>query len=55
MAKDRIDVIEPPANQEWLHRTSFFRDPEHNTIEIFADIHPRETLAQLSSAYQVVD
>ena len=43
-----IGVIEKPTNQDWPHRTLFFRDPENNIIEIFADIHPRET-AEFSS------
>lgn len=55
LAEDRIDIIEPPTNQDWPHRTLFFRDPEHNIIEVFADIHPRETLAEPSGAHQVVD
>ena len=53
--EDGIDIIEPPTNQDWPHRTLFFRDPEHNVIEIFADIHPRETLAEPSGVHQVVD
>ncbi len=55
LAENRIDVIEPPTNQDWPHRTLFFRDPEHNIIEIFADIHPAETLAEPSGLHQVVD
>lgn len=55
LAEDRIDVIESPTNQDWPHRTLFFRDPENNIIEIFADIHPRETLAEPSGVHQVVD
>ncbi|WP_170415443.1 VOC family protein [Ruegeria atlantica] len=49
-----IDVIEPPTNQDWTHRTLFFRDPENNIIEIFADIHPRETEARPSGVHQIV-
>ncbi len=33
-----IAVIEPPEDQPWGHRTLFFSDPEHNVIEIYADI-----------------
>ncbi len=55
LVADSIDVIEPPTNQDWPHRTVFFRDPEHNIIEIFADIHPSETLAEPSGVHQVVD
>ncbi|MEM7528292.1 MAG: VOC family protein [Pseudomonadota bacterium] len=50
-----IDVIEEPTNQDWCHRTLFFRDPENNVIEIFADIHPRETLSAPSGVHQLVD
>ncbi|MEM9279533.1 MAG: VOC family protein [Pseudomonadota bacterium] len=49
-----IDVIEAPTNQDWCHRTLFFRDPENNIIEIFADIHPRETLDKPSGAHLLV-
>ena len=55
LVADRIDVIEPPTNQDWPHRTLFFRDPEHNIIEIFAEIHPSESLAKSSGVHQVVD
>ncbi|WP_299778433.1 VOC family protein [uncultured Roseobacter sp.] len=55
LVQDGFDVIEPPTNQDWTHRTLFFRDPEHNIVEIFADIHPRETLAEPSGVHQVVD
>lgn len=38
------EVIEPPTAQDadWGHRTLYFADPEHNIIEIYADIHPRD-------------
>ncbi len=49
-----LDVIEPPTNQDWTHRTLFFRDPENNIIEIFADIHLSETLAEPSGVHQIV-
>ncbi len=48
-----IDVIEPPTNQDWTHRTLFFRDPENNIIEIFADIHPDETRDEPSGMHQL--
>ncbi len=49
------DIIEGPTNQDWCHRTLFFRDPENNVIEIFADIHPRETLPSPSGAHLLVN
>lgn len=49
------DVIEPPTNQDWPHRTLFFRDPEHNIIEVYADIHPSEALAEPSGAHLLTE
>ena len=49
-----IEVIEKPTNQDWTHRTLFFRDPENNIIEIFADIHPRDTATAPSGVHQIV-
>lgn len=33
-----VSIMEPPTDQPWGHRTLFFADPEHNVIEIYADI-----------------
>ncbi len=33
-----VPIIEPPADQDWGHRTLFFSDPEGNVLEIFADL-----------------
>jgi len=49
-----IDVIEEPTDQDWPHRTLFFRDPENNVIEIFADIHTRDTLPEPTGAHLLV-
>ena len=49
-----IEVIEKPTNQEWPHRTLFFADPENNIIEIFSDIHPRDTASSPSGNHQVM-
>ncbi|GGX60143.1 hypothetical protein GCM10007385_31750 [Tateyamaria omphalii] len=49
-----VKVIEGPMNQDWAHRTLFFHDPEYNIIEIYADIHPRETLAGPSGVHLLV-
>ena len=37
-----VSIIEQPTSQDaaWGHRTLFFRDPENNILEIYADIHP---------------
>lgn len=50
-----INVIEPPTDQDWPHRTLFFADPENNIIEIFADIHPRETASTSSGVHRVIE
>lgn len=49
-----VEVIEQPTNQDWAHRTLFLRDPEFNIIEIYADIHPRETLPAPSRVHRLI-
>lgn len=50
-----IEVIEPPTDQDWPHRTLFFRDPENNILEIYADIHLRDTLPRPSGVHQTAE
>jgi catechol 2,3-dioxygenase-like lactoylglutathione lyase family enzyme len=33
-----VQLSLPPTNQPWGHRTLFFRDPDGNVLEIYADI-----------------
>lgn len=33
-----VTILDPPTDQSWGHRTLFFADPEHNVLEIYADI-----------------
>jgi len=33
-----IAIVAPAADQRWGHRTMFFRDPDGNLLEIYADI-----------------
>jgi catechol 2,3-dioxygenase-like lactoylglutathione lyase family enzyme len=33
-----IDLLSPPTDRAFGHRTLFFRDPDGNLLEIFADI-----------------
>ena len=33
-----IEILDPPKDQSFGHRTLFFRDPEGNVLEIFAEI-----------------
>jgi catechol 2,3-dioxygenase-like lactoylglutathione lyase family enzyme len=32
-----IPLLSPPTDQPWRHRTLFFRDPDGNLMEIYAD------------------
>ena len=33
-----VDIAKAPADQPWGHRTLFFRDPDGNVLEIYAEI-----------------
>jgi len=33
-----VDLLSPPTDQAFGHRTLFFRDPDGNLLEIFAEI-----------------
>jgi uncharacterized glyoxalase superfamily protein PhnB len=33
-----IEITHPPIDQPWSHRTLFFRHPDGNVLEIYADI-----------------
>ena len=33
-----VKIELPPTDQSWGHRTAFFRDPDGNVLEIYADI-----------------
>jgi lactoylglutathione lyase len=33
-----VAITHPPTDQPWGHRTLFFRDPDGNVLEIYADI-----------------
>ncbi|HEX5808562.1 MAG TPA: VOC family protein [Anaerolineales bacterium] len=34
----QVQILEPPRDQDYGHRTLFFRDPEGNIIEIYAEL-----------------
>jgi catechol-2,3-dioxygenase len=34
----QVDILEPPKNSPSGHRTVFFKDPEGNVLEIYADL-----------------
>ena len=33
-----VDLLSPPTDQAFGHRTLFFRDPDGNLLEVFAEI-----------------
>jgi len=33
-----VTIVAPATDQRWGHRTMFFRDPDGNLLEIYADI-----------------
>ncbi|ACG71267.1 Glyoxalase/bleomycin resistance protein/dioxygenase [Anaeromyxobacter sp. K] len=33
-----VPIVSPPTDQPWGHRTLFFRDPDGNVLEIYADL-----------------
>lgn len=38
LAERGVTILSPPTDQPWGHRTVFFRDPDGNVLEIYADI-----------------
>ena len=38
LMRQGIDLLSPPTDQTFGHRTLFFRDPDGNLLEIFAEI-----------------
>ncbi|MFZ5784368.1 MAG: VOC family protein [Pseudomonadota bacterium] len=36
-----VGLLSPPTDQPFGHRTLFFRDPDGNLLEVFADIPPK--------------
>ena len=37
LVRQGVDLLLPPTDQAFGHRTLFFRDPENNIIEIYAE------------------
>ena len=33
-----VEPVSPPQDHPWGHRTLFFRDPDGNVLEIYADV-----------------
>ena len=38
LVRQGVDLVSPPTDQIFGHRTLFFRDPDGNLLEVFADI-----------------
>ena len=38
LLEKQVEILEPPRDWSYGHRTLFFRDPEGNILEIYADI-----------------
>jgi catechol 2,3-dioxygenase-like lactoylglutathione lyase family enzyme len=38
LVRQGVDLLSPPTDQAYGHRTLFFRDPDGNLLEVFADI-----------------
>ena len=38
LVRHKVELLSPPTNQSFGHRTLFFRDPDGNLLEVFADI-----------------
>ena len=38
LLEKQVEIIEAPRDWEYGHRTLFFKDPEGNVLEIYADI-----------------
>jgi catechol 2,3-dioxygenase-like lactoylglutathione lyase family enzyme len=38
LLQKHVEILEPPRDKDYGHRTLFFRDPAGNILEIFAEI-----------------
>jgi catechol 2,3-dioxygenase-like lactoylglutathione lyase family enzyme len=38
LLKKRVEILEPPQDWDYGHRTLFFKDPEGNILEIYAEL-----------------
>jgi catechol 2,3-dioxygenase-like lactoylglutathione lyase family enzyme len=38
LVRQGVDLLSPPTDQTFGHRTLFFRDPDGNLLEVFAEI-----------------
>lgn len=40
LAERGVEIVSPPTDQPFGHRTLFFRDPDGHVLEIYAEIYP---------------
>jgi len=38
LLQKQVEILEPPRDQDYGHKTLFFKDPQGNILEIYADI-----------------
>jgi catechol 2,3-dioxygenase-like lactoylglutathione lyase family enzyme len=38
LVERQVEILDPPRDWDYGHRTLFFRDPEGNILEIYAEI-----------------
>ena len=38
LREKQVDILEPPRDHDYGHRTLFFKDPESNILEIYAEL-----------------
>jgi catechol 2,3-dioxygenase-like lactoylglutathione lyase family enzyme len=38
LAKKKVTIVSPPTDRPFGHRTLFFRDPDGNLLEVYAEI-----------------
>ena len=38
LVRQGVELLEPPTDQAFGHRTLFFRDPDGNLLEVFAEV-----------------
>jgi len=38
LEQKNVEIVSPPTNRDFGHRTLFFRDPDGNLLEVYAEI-----------------
>jgi len=38
LCEQGVEIVEPPMSKDYGHKTLFFKDPEGNVLEIYADV-----------------